>query len=143
TEALGKLRLQQHGPHGEKIVELLAYSLLPNHFHLVLQENVENGISKFMQRLSISYTMFFNKTYKRSGVLFQGPFKSNWIKTDQNLRQVIAYVGHNQLVHTITDKKLYRSGFNLDHPLVRDPYSCQNYEILEIIKNLRKENECN
>lgn len=136
-EAVGNLRLQPISMEEEQIVTLLSYCLLPNHFHMVLQEKTPGGISKFMQRLSIGYTMYFNKKNDRSGVLFQGPFKSKLIESDQDLRQVLAYVQFNFLVHGIENKKLYRTGVNTEHPLVRDPYSESSKEIVEIIKSLR------
>ena len=50
-----------------RLVSVVAYALLPNHFHLLLKQEVDNGIVKFMQKLGTSYTMFFNKQEKRSG----------------------------------------------------------------------------
>jgi hypothetical protein len=88
------------------------------------------------------YTLYFNKKNKRSGSLFQGAFKSKYIGTDQDLRQVIAYVTHNYQVHNITDKKLYRSELNKDLDIVRG-FTSNNLEennlkeIVAIIKELR------
>ena len=58
------------------LVSILSYCLMPNHFHLILYEHTENGISKFMGKLLTAYSMYFNKKYAHSGVLFQGRFKS-------------------------------------------------------------------
>ncbi len=116
TEVLGKLRLHS-ASDGEPLVDIAAYCLLPNHFHFVLRQNTENGISHFMQRLGIGYTMYFNEKNKRSGSLFQGAFKSRHITDDQALRQVTAYVALNYRIHNITDALLYRSS------AVRDPNS--------------------
>ena len=55
---------------GGELVSMVAYCLLPNHFHLLLKQNIEEGISKFMQRISTSYTKFFNEKYHRTGSLF-------------------------------------------------------------------------
>jgi REP element-mobilizing transposase RayT len=142
NEAFGKLRLHQKSPLEDQIVEVVAYCLLPNHFHMVLKERVEGGISKYMQRIGISYTLYFNEKNNRSGALFQGAFKSKEIGTDQDLRQVISYVTHNNIVHDITNKNLYRSKLSKEAEIVRVPNSnfsspANMLEIVDIIKLLR------
>lgn len=141
-DALGKLRLYPVPHVDDQIVEIVAYCLLPNHFHLLLRERVEGGISKFMQRVGIGYTLYFNEKNERSGALFQGAFKSKTIDTDQDLRQVTAYVTYNNLIHSITDKKLFRSSICKETTFVRDPNSIlidknSLLEIVDIIKAQR------
>ena len=68
---------------------------MPNHFHLLLTPIAENGISKFMLKLQTSYSMYFNVKNKRDGSLFQGPFKSRLIKTDEDLRYIFSYIHLN------------------------------------------------
>src|SRR3989344_2776781 len=55
---------------GTPLVEIVAYCLMPNHFHLLIREVEEGGISKFMQKVTTGYTMYFNKRHDRSGSLF-------------------------------------------------------------------------
>ena len=86
---------------GEQLVSIVAYSLLPNHYHLLLKQEVDNGISQFMQRLGTSYTMFFNKQEKRSGGLFQGKFKATHLSGEYALPTVSAYVNLNHMHHRI------------------------------------------
>jgi len=147
SEVLGKMRLQENKPAKEQPVTVLCYCLLPNHFHMVLRNNCENGISKYMQRVGISYTMYFNKKYNRSGSLFQGTYKTKFIETDRDLKQVIGYVRFNQLVHGIDDSKLYRSEINTADEFVRDLNSNfgekQQKEVALIIKDLRDNFEYN
>ena len=88
-----------------KMVSIVAYCLLPNHFHLVLKQESEDGISKFMQKLSTSYTMYFNKKYNRSGSLFQGKFKANLIGGDFGLPVLSVYVNLNYVHHKINPKQ--------------------------------------
>jgi putative transposase len=57
------------------IVEIMAFCLMPNHFHLILKQKEEDGIADFMQKLGAGYTGYFNQKYERSGVLFQGKYK--------------------------------------------------------------------
>ena len=68
---------------GELLVNILCFCLMPNHFHLILQQIIEGGITKFMRKLGTGYTMYFNEKYERSGVLFQSKFKSILIETDE------------------------------------------------------------
>ncbi|PID83131.1 hypothetical protein CSB11_02950 [Candidatus Campbellbacteria bacterium] len=71
----------------QPLVSIISYCLLPNHFHLVLKQEAENGISKFMQKLGTSYTMYFNEKYKRTGSLFAGKFKAKHISSDKSKRK--------------------------------------------------------
>jgi len=96
-----------------RYVSIAAYCLNPNHFHLLLRSESDEGISKFMQRVSTSYTMYFNSRKGRTGSLFQGKFKATHIESDEQLRYVGAYVSLNNLAHNINDKKLYRSSFDI------------------------------
>lgn len=74
------------------LVRILADCLMPNHYHLLIEEIQENGISRFMHKLGTGYTNFFNKKYKRVGSLFQGPFKAIAIENDIYLQYMLAYV---------------------------------------------------
>ncbi len=76
----------------EPLVTILAWTLLSNHFHLVLQECSEGGIAKFMQRLCGSMTKSFNKKYRERGSLFQGAYRGKTVSTDIYLRQLVWYV---------------------------------------------------
>jgi len=82
-----------------RLVNLIAFCLMNNHYHLVLQEVVEGGISKFMQRLGTAYTMYFNEKYDRSGSLFQGRFKSRYIEDEKYLMSVVDYTHINPVSH--------------------------------------------
>ena len=89
----------------EKLVSIIAYALLPNHYHFILKEEVEGGISKFMQKLGTSYTKYFNNKYKRTGVLFQGKFKAKEIYSDESLNHISVYVNMNYKHHKYDPKK--------------------------------------
>lgn len=99
TIQLAKLRsrtpkLKQPPP---KLVEILCYCLLPNHFHLVLKQLRENGITEFMRKIGSGYTNFFNLNYGRQGHLFQGKFKSVHIKSESQLLHISRYIHLNTL----------------------------------------------
>jgi len=76
----------------EPYVALISYCLMDNHFHLLLREFVEGGISKFMQRISKSIASHFNAKYGGSGSLFQGPYKARVIEDDVYLQYVATYI---------------------------------------------------
>ena len=76
----------------EKIVNILCYCLLDNHFHLLLQEIQDGGIAKFMQKLGIGMTNSFNQKYKERGSLFQGAYRSRTVEDDAYLRYVSSYI---------------------------------------------------
>jgi REP element-mobilizing transposase RayT len=118
-ETMGKLRLYENKASKNPPVTILSYCLLPNHYHLLLRSNLNNGVAKYLQRVSGGYTLYFNNKYNRSGSLFQGTYKSTHIETDQDLRQLLAYVNFNFKIHNLTDPSLYRHSLNTSDALVR------------------------
>jgi putative transposase len=70
---------------------------MPNHFHLLIKENKENGIAIFMQKLLTSYSMYFNFKYHRKGSLFEGPFKAKHLDYDQCLKYQFTYIHLNPI----------------------------------------------
>lgn len=81
----------------ENLVDIFAYSLMPNHFHMVVRPKKEGGLSEFMRKLLTAYSMYFNTKYDHSGVLFQGPFKSKHIDNESYFRYIFAYTHLNAL----------------------------------------------
>ncbi len=79
------------------LVSILAFALMPNHFHLLLIQKENNGITLFMKKLGSGYALYFNQKYKRSGVLFQGRFKSVHIKKNSHLKHIPYYIHANPL----------------------------------------------
>lgn len=78
-----------------KYAELIAFTLMENHFHLIVKENKKGGISQYMQRVLNSYTKYFNAKYGYLGHLFQGPFKSVHVKSNEQLLHLSAYIHRN------------------------------------------------
>ena len=91
----------------EQLVSLIAYCVNPNHFHLILKEKTKGGISTFMKKVCTGYAMYFNKKNERSGILFQGRFKSIHISSNDLLLYVSAYVNCNSEVHGIEKAEKY------------------------------------
>lgn len=78
-------------PSGERLVDVIAYALMPNHYHLLLRQRMEDGIARFMQKLGIGYTKYFNARYARTGVLFQGKYQAKIVDDDRYLRHLVLY----------------------------------------------------
>lgn len=92
----------------EKVIELVALCLLPNHFHLILRQLVKKGVPKYLHKLGTSFTNFFNKKYERSGRLFQGPYKAIYIDNNDYLLWLSGYVNGNSEIHKVEKAKNYR-----------------------------------
>jgi putative transposase len=80
---------------GENLVALGAYCLMPNHFHILLTPLMVSGVETFMRKLLTGYSMYFNKRYERTGILFQGRFKSEHVDSDEYLKYLFAYIHLN------------------------------------------------
>ena len=98
--SFSKTKLRRETSKSDKLVGIIVYCLIPNHYHFILKEIREGGISEFMKRLGGGYTKYFNEKNKRSGVLFQGVFKSSHIKSDGGLQELSAYVNLNYKIHS-------------------------------------------
>lgn len=85
----------------EKLVDFICYCLNPNHYHFMLSQISDNGISEFMRRLNGGYTSYFNHKNHRSGPLFQGCFKAKHIDSNEYLLHVSAYINLNDSVHKL------------------------------------------
>ncbi len=77
-------------------VEILAYVLMRNHFHLLVKTPLAN-LQEFMRHFNISYTSYYNRTYQRTGHLFQGRYKSFLIDADSYLQEVSRYIHLNPI----------------------------------------------
>lgn len=87
---------RQHQNYHQQI-KLIAYCLMPNHFHFLIHQKSATSISQFMRSLFTRYTMYFNQAHKRVGPLFQGRYKGVLIDKDEYLLQVSKYIHRNPL----------------------------------------------
>lgn len=97
-----------------KEVKLIAYCLMPNHFHLLLKQKTKEGMVKLMRRIATTYVMYFNERYQREGALFQGTYKAIGIDFESYLLHLSRYIHRNPA-------ELTRSN------LVNYPYSSYPY----------------
>lgn len=126
------------------IVSVVAYCLNPNHYHFILKQNIDRGISSFMHKVSSGYSTYFNEKYKRSGSLFQGTFKASRIDSNELLLYLSAYVNCNSEVHGIEKAENYRwcslpdyigkrNGTLCDKEIILEQYKgSNNYKIMAI-----------
>ena len=93
-------------PKKKSLISILSYALMPNHFHILVYENEEGGISKFMGRLLTAYSMYFNTKYERSGPLFTHPFRSQHISDESQYLWIFSYIHFNAI-------KIIKKDFNI------------------------------
>ncbi|MBI2012076.1 transposase [Candidatus Daviesbacteria bacterium] len=82
----------------KKIVDILCFCLMPNHFHLLVKQIKDGGISEFMRRFTHSYTKYHNLKHNHQGPVFQGMFKAVRVETDEQLIHLSRYIHLNPLV---------------------------------------------
>jgi len=95
-----------------ELVKILCFCLMPNHFHLLIQQIKDGGISEFIKRISDSYIRFFNIKYSRIGALFQGKFKAKLVEKDEYLLQLSKYIHRNPLTHPMWKGELAEYSFS-------------------------------
>ena len=129
--AFAKNRLGGRTP--KLLVNIICYCLNPNHYHLILEQLVDGGVSEFIKRVSGGYTNYFNIRHKRSGVLFQGKFKSVHIQTNEDLFHASSYVNLNNHVHQLQRARVFSSWG--EYGSQRESSLCKRDIILDQFKN--------
>lgn len=107
----------EHWDEAQPYVSILAYCLRNNHFHLLLLEQLDGGISKFMQRVSRSMAANFNAKYEGSGALFQGPYRARIVDDDRHLQYLSVYINIKNVFES------YPGGFNAALDNFSDAYA--------------------
>jgi REP element-mobilizing transposase RayT len=119
-----------------KLVDIICYCLNPNHYHFILKQLVEDGIAKFMHKIDLGYTNYFNRKYDRTGALFQGRFKAVHLKTDEYILWISGYVNGNSEIHKIAKAKDYMWCSYLDYLGKRQGTLCNKEIILNQFKDI-------
>lgn len=88
----------------EHLVDILSFVFMPNHFHFLLKQNTEWGVSKFVGQFSNSYTRYFNTKNNRVGPVFQGVFKAVEIESEEQLVHVSRYIHLNPYSSSLVSK---------------------------------------
>jgi putative transposase len=89
------------GYKNNRLVDIISYVFMPNHFHFLLRQNTDGGVSKFIGQFSNSYTRYFNTKNKRVGSVFQGVFKSVEVESEQQLIHLSRYIHLNPYVSNV------------------------------------------
>lgn len=87
-----------------KLVKIVAFCIMPTHFHLILYQNENNGISKFMAKVLNSYSRYFNLRNKRKGPLWEGRFKNVLVDKDEQLLHLTRYIHLNPVSVNLVEK---------------------------------------
>lgn len=118
----------------KKLVEVIAYCLMPNHFHFLLKQISDHGVSTFIRRLINSYTRYFNTKNERVGSLFQGPFKAVRIESDEQLLHATRYIHLNPLVgYLVKDLRNFEWSSYLEYVGLRSNNVCKREEVEQFI----------
>src|SRR4030042_4549930 len=129
----------------KKNIEIYAYCLMPNHFHLLLKQKIENGISKFLSNFQNSYTKYLNLSKKRTGHLFQGQFKAVRIETDEQFIHVARYIHLNPftsyIVKNFKGLKIYPWSSLQEYLGVTSYNICKKHELLSHFKSIKEFNK--
>lgn len=88
----------------EKLVEIVAFCIMPNHFHFLLKQVQNNGISRFVANFTNSYTKYFNTIHQRNGPLFEGLFKAVLVETDEQFVHLSRYIHLNPVASLLVDE---------------------------------------
>ena len=91
-DSVFKLGWPANWPGRDPLVKILCYCLVPNHFHLLLKEIRNGGISKFMQKIGNGFSKYSNLKYQNVGRIFQGPYKIKLIKEQKYLEYLMVYI---------------------------------------------------
>lgn len=97
-----KYKVFQPNPD-KKIVEIICYCLMPNHFHFLIRQLKDGGISEFISKLVNSYTKYYNIKHDRVGHLFQGQFKAVLMESDEQLVHLSRYIHLNPISSFLVD----------------------------------------
>lgn len=122
-----------------KLVDFVCYCVNPNHYHFVLKQVKDKGIEKFMHRLNLGYTKYFNQKYERNGVLLQGRYKAVYVLNNEYLLHLSVYVNLNNKVHQLGNSvsKLARSSWGEYIGRYKEDF-CDKDIVLSQFKNLKE-----
>ncbi|MBI2099797.1 MAG: transposase [Candidatus Vogelbacteria bacterium] len=127
----------------KKLVEFVCYALNHNHYHLLVRQVSDQGIEKFMHRLSTGYTRYFNDRNQRTGSLFQGPYQARYVDSNEYLLHLSVYINLNDIAHGVNQlgglaSKLGRTSWGeFTLPTTR-PALCQKDIILGQFGNIQE-----
>lgn len=137
-----KKTLVEISKKGKSIIDFIAFCLMPNHFHFLLRQNTDKGISTFMSNFQNSFTRFFNAKNQRTGPLFLDQFKAVRTETDEQLLHVSRYIHLNPyssfIVKSLDQLENYKWSSLGEYIGLDESNFCDKETVLSFFKN--KEN---
>lgn len=118
----------------KKIIDIISYCLMPNHFHFLLKQLKEGGVSEFISKLTNSYTKYYNLKFDRIGPLLQGQFKAVLIESDEQLIHVSRYI-HLNPVSSFLVKKPEDYEWSSYNEYLNNNEICVKEEVLNFFKS--------
>lgn len=117
-------------------ITLLAYCLMPNHFHLLVKQTDKKAITDFIRKICTTYSMYFNKKYQRVGTLFESRFKASLIDNNIYLLYLTKYIHQNPLEIIRKSQKLedYPYSSYSNYLLLKNQSWVKPKEILDLLK---------
>src|SRR3989344_3902607 len=121
----------------DKLIEVFSYCLMPNHFHFLVKQLKDNGISVFMSQLSNSYTKYLNTKCNRVGSLLQGTYKAVHVESDEQLIHLSRYIHLNQVVSELVKSPNNYKWSSFNEFMDKD-YLCSSTEVLSMFPSKEK-----
>jgi putative transposase len=122
------------------LVDIISYCYMPNHWHLLLKQNIDRGITIYINRLSNSYARYFNTKYGRKGPIFQGRFKSVVIENDKQLLHTSRYIHLNpyssNVISSINELENYQFSSFQEYTSMVGSRICEKEIILNNFKKI-------
>lgn len=121
-----------------KLVSIISFCLMPNHFHFLLKQLKENGISRFISDFTNGYTKYFNLKNSRTGPLFGGTFKAVYVESNEQLLHLSRYIHINPVVSsviTLNDLSHYRWSSYPEFTDLNNDGLCDKKLILDMFKD--------
>lgn len=115
------------------LVDIIAYCLMPTHLHLILKQNFDNGITKYMGKILNSYSKYFNTKHNRIGPLWSGRFKNVRIENDDQLLHLTRYIYLNPTSANLVNDPIYWLHSSYNEYLSKTKFQICNYKnVLDI-----------
>jgi len=119
----------------EKIVEIVCFCLMPNHFHFLVRQLKDGGITEFISKLSNSFTKYYNTKHTRIGPLLQGQFKTVLVESDEQLVHLSRYIHLNPIASMLVKDLNYYSWSSYKEYINDTEGICTKHAVMSLFKS--------